>query len=217
MSSDITSLFLKYFTRICIIFLILPIHECAHAFVAKKMGDDTASLSGRITLNPLAHIDIVGAVLLVLTGFGWAKPVPINPSRMKNSRLGISLTALAGPVSNLLAALAGMIIHKFLYAFDLYRITSMQYVYIILVYFISINIGLAVFNLIPVPPLDGDKVLSYFTPYKYKLWVQRYQNVISIVFIVLIFSPILSVPLGYIRGIIYDFLDFITNWIPMIF
>ena len=79
------AVFIKYFARILTVFLILPLHECAHAWVAKKMGDDTASLSGRITVNPLAHIDIVGCLLIVLTGFGWAKPVPINPSRMKDS------------------------------------------------------------------------------------------------------------------------------------
>ena len=104
------AVFIKYFARILTVFLILPLHECAHAWVAKKMGDDTASLSGRITVNPLAHIDIVGCLLIVLTGFGWAKPVPINPSRMKDSRLGITLTALAGPVSNLLAAFVMMVV-----------------------------------------------------------------------------------------------------------
>ena len=88
-----TSRFLEYFSRALMILLILPLHELAHGFVAKKLGDDTAELSGRITLNPLAHIDPIGSLLLLFTGFGWAKPVPVNPLRMKNPRKGMTLTA----------------------------------------------------------------------------------------------------------------------------
>ena len=109
---DIT-VFIKYFSRIITMLLVLPLHESAHALVAKWFGDDTAERQGRISLNPLAHLDPFGGLLMVLTGFGWAKPVPINPLRMKKYRAGISLTALAGPVSNLLAAfVAGIVYNK---------------------------------------------------------------------------------------------------------
>ena len=93
--------------RIVIVLLVLPLHEFAHGWVARKCGDDTAEAAGRLTLNPLAHVDPFGAVLLLLTGFGWAKPVPINPARMNHPRKGIIWTSLAGPLSNLLAALDG--------------------------------------------------------------------------------------------------------------
>ena len=93
--------FLKYFSRIVTLLLVLPLHEAAHAFVAYRFGDDTAARQGRLTVNPFAHLDPIGSLLIVLTGFGWAKPVPINPMRMKKYRAGIALTALAGPVSNL--------------------------------------------------------------------------------------------------------------------
>lgn len=211
------AVFIKYFARILTVFLILPLHECAHAWVAKKMGDDTASLSGRITVNPLAHIDIIGCILIVLTGFGWAKPVPINPSRMKDSRLGITLTALAGPVSNLLAAFVMMVVLQILYGLGIFELsTNMYYLFLLLKFFVQVNIGLAVFNLIPIPPLDGDKVLSYFTPWKYKMWMQQHQQIISIVFLIILVTGILSTPLGWIDSKIYTFFYNITKWIPIV-
>lgn len=211
------AVFIKYFARILTVFLILPLHECAHAWVAKKMGDDTASLSGRITVNPLAHIDIIGCILIVLTGFGWAKPVPINPSRMKDSRLGITLTALAGPVSNLLAAFVMMVVLQILYGLGVFELSAnMSYLLLLLKFFVQVNIGLAVFNLIPIPPLDGDKVLSYFTPWKYKMWMQQHQQIISIVFLIILVTGILSTPLGWIDSKIYTFFYNITKWIPIL-
>lgn len=211
------AVFIKYFARILTVFLILPLHECAHAWVAKKMGDDTASLSGRITVNPLAHIDIVGCLLIVLTGFGWAKPVPINPSRMKDSRLGITLTALAGPVSNLLAAFVMMVVLQILYGLGVFELNeNMSYLLLLLKFFVQVNIGLAVFNLIPIPPLDGDKVLSYFTPWKYKMWIQQHQQIISIVFLIILVTGVLSTPLGWIDSKIYSLFYNITKWIPIV-
>ena len=113
------STILKYVVRIIIIFTILPIHEYAHAWAAKKLGDDTALYSGRLTLNPLAHIDPIGAILLFFTGFGWAKPVPVNPMRFKKSRKGMALTALAGPASNLIVAFIALIILRFILHTDI--------------------------------------------------------------------------------------------------
>ncbi len=207
--------------RIMVILLILPLHEYAHAFAARKCGDYTAESSGRLTLNPFAHVDPIGAVLLLLTGFGWAKPVPVNPNAMRNPRNGIIWTSLAGPFSNLIVAFIAFIILRVLGGIPF---TSDQSVIfnalssfsLILMYFITVNIGLAVFNLIPIPPLDGSKVLIQFLPTRAVIWIQRNQMVISIVFMVLVVSGILGVPISFISGKIYDFFFWSTGWIDII-
>ncbi|MBQ8724383.1 MAG: site-2 protease family protein, partial [Oscillospiraceae bacterium] len=107
--------------RVMVILLILPLHEYAHAFIARKCGDYTAENSGRLTLNPFAHVDPIGAVLLLLTGFGWAKPVPINPNAMRNPRNGVIWTSLAGPFSNLIVAFIGFILLRIVGGIPVYQ------------------------------------------------------------------------------------------------
>ncbi len=217
--------FTQYFVRIAIVFLILPIHEFAHAWAAHKLGDDTAYYKGRLTLNPIAHIDILGAALLVFTGFGWAKPVPINPLRFKKQRKGIALTALAGPLSNIIVAFIAMIIYRFSATTDFFKNSYISYangesstfiIFYIMQFFILINIGLAIFNLIPVPPLDGSKILSYFTSYKFDQIMNQYQMYIFLGLIVLINTPILRYPLSFIRDLIYDLMLKATDWIHLL-
>lgn len=214
---------IQYGTRILIIFMILPLHEYAHAWMAKKQGDDTALYSGRLTLNPIAHIDPIGALFLLLTGFGWAKPVPINPLRFKNQRKGIAITAAAGPISNLIAAFLSMILLKVLLLTPFYENlyidfaageSNMIYIIHVIYYFVEINIGLAIFNLIPIPPLDGSKIVSYFTTAKFDRFIMQYQQIIYILFIFLLFSPILRTPLMFIRGAVYDLFNLMTSFIP---
>lgn len=207
--------------RVMVILLILPLHEYAHAFIARKCGDYTAESSGRLTLNPFAHVDPVGAVLLLLTGFGWAKPVPVNPNAMRNPRNGIIWTSLAGPCSNLIVAFAAFIVLRILggipFSSDQTALFSaLSSFSLILMYFISVNIGLAVFNLIPIPPLDGSKVLIQFLPTRTVIWIQRNQMIISIVFMILVVSGLLSVPIGFISGKIYDFFFWSTGWVDII-
>lgn len=219
-----------YAARLLIIFLVLPLHEFAHAWTAYKLGDDTANYQGRMTLNPIAHIDPIGAVLLLLVGYGWAKPVPINPARFNRKhsmRFGVAITALAGPVSNLIAALLSTIGLRIYECTALYRdniteifagreFTTPVIIYYLLYFFTTVNIGLAVFNLIPIPPLDGSKVLGYWTSAKVDEWFRQNEQLVRIIFLVIIVTGILSIPLGVLEDLIYAFFRLITGWIPLI-
>lgn len=181
MSGDIRSAFITLALSLPAIVLCLSIHESAHGGAAYLLGDRTARDSGRVTLSPLAHIDPMGFVCLLLFGFGWARPVPVNIANFKNRRWGMALTALAGPISNFITAFA---------AYSLYFVVRMngssafmwslaQFLAIVA----SMSVGLGVFNLIPVHPLDGSRVVDAFLPFSWSLKLQKYQNIILLVFI----------------------------------
>ncbi len=207
---------LEGLVKLMVIFLILPLHEFAHAWTANKLGDYTAKYKGRLTLSPFAHIDFMGALLLFLCGFGWAKPVPVNPMHFKRPRYGMMLTSLAGPLSNLAAALAGTIILQIMAGAITTMTETIWYVVIMLNAFISINVNLALFNLIPVPPLDGSAILGYFLPRKADYWLHQNQMIFYSIVLVLMVTGILSTPLVWLSGKICEGLAFITSWIPML-
>jgi Zn-dependent protease len=143
-----------------ILLIALPVHEFAHAWTADQLGDDTPRLAGRLTLNPLNHLDVIGSLLLLFAGFGWAKPVPINPYALqRRTPAGVMIVAAAGPLSNVALALLVAI------PFRLGLVTASASIIVpLLEFFILINLGLFFFNLIPIFPLDGEKVLTYFLP-----------------------------------------------------
>lgn len=207
---------LEGLVKLMIIFMILPLHEFAHAWTANKLGDYTAKYKGRLTLSPFAHIDIMGAILLFFCGFGWAKPVPVNPMHFKRPRYGMMLTSLAGPLSNLAAALVGTVILQVMSGVVTEVTETIMYVVIMLNAFIAINVNLALFNLIPVPPLDGSAILGYFLPRKVDYWIQQNQMTFYVIVLVLMVTGILSTPLMWLSGKICEGLVLITDWIPML-
>lgn len=175
-----------------VVFLILPIHEFAHAGAAYLLGDKAIKYRGRLTFNPLAHVDPFGALCLLLFGFGWAKPVPIDPRNFKNPKVGMALSAFAGPLSNLACGLlSGISLVLILNLAPETLLSEWGYYLILFLFnFLAINVSLAVFNLIPFPPLDGSKILYVFLPdgavnFMYKL--ERY-SFILIYAVIILFS-----------------------------
>ena len=177
-----------------IIFLILPFHEWAHAFTASLLGDKGIKQRGRLSLNPLSHIDPMGALCMILFGFGWAKPVPVDSRYFKNPKIGMAITALMGPVANLVAAFAGLLIYYVLYAAFpqfMYSNAVGQFIAVFMTFYITVNVNLAVFNLLPIPPLDGSKILFTFLPDRAVEFCYRYQMFFFIaIFALISFGPL---------------------------
>lgn len=152
-------------THLIVLVVALPFHEFAHAWTAYRFGDDTAKAQGRLTLNPLAHLDLIGSMLILTSGFGWAKPVPVNPYTLRRrSPSALMWVSLAGPMSNFLLAVLAAIPLRILYATGSLSIANSDKIFTFLSTFIIINLGLMLFNLIPIAPLDGEKIAEYFLP-----------------------------------------------------
>lgn len=187
-----TQLIIGLLVKCIVIVAILPIHEFAHGLAARKLGDRTAEMLGRLTLNPAKHIDPLGALMMVLVGFGWAKPVPVNAAnfKWKNKKAAMGIVAAAGPLSNILVAFVSIILYRIVWCFDLNPDTAYLVSYMFSL-FIQLNMTLAVFNLLPLPNLDGSKILYVFLPDKWIYQIERYAYVgFGIIFLVLWFTPI---------------------------
>lgn len=191
------------------VLIAITFHEFAHAIMAYKLGDDTPKNQGRISLNPLTHIDLVGFFMLIFAHIGWGKPVEINPvnfNRKRSMSAQEAIVALAGPAMNIIISLVLMIIlftiNKFFGSFILTKAGVLIEIAIHMA--IVVNIGLGVFNLIPLPPLDGSKILKHFLPYKAQNWLQQNQHIFYMIFIVMWVTPLMGYVISPVINVIYN-------------
>jgi len=192
-----------YLMRIPVMLLALTVHETAHGWAAYKLGDPTARNLGRLTLNPLKHLDPIGTICMILFGFGWAVPVPINTRHFKNGRRDMALSAAAGPASNLLLGFLGVFLYcLFVKLFWQPLATGNVMAYVVMLFlnvFYTMNISFAVFNLLPIPPLDGSRLLFVFLPPRLYFGLMRYERYIVMGMLLLLwFTDIFTAPLNFL-------------------
>ncbi len=196
-----------YLTQAVIALFCIVFHEMSHGYAAYFLGDTTAKRQGRLSPNPLRHIDPLGLLLMITAGFGWAKPVPVDMRRFKKPKQGMAITALAGPVSNFVLAWAALLIGSAIYHFaPLSALSGWVYTLVVNVFYFCarlawMSVGLGVFNLIPIPPLDGSKVLFSLLPDRYYRLILRYERYVMVLLFVLVFMGWLDMPLNALRGI----------------
>lgn len=212
---DLLTIVVTIFSYLVIILIAFPIHESSHALMAKLLGDNTAAEQGRITLNPLKHLDPLGTIGMLVFGVGWAKPVPVQPYRARKvpMRAAMALTAAAGPVSNVIVSLIVLIIEKIIIVTANPIDMTTLYIIMALEMIISINLFLGAFNLLPIPPFDGSRIFLSFLPDKLYFGIMKYEEIIKFAILALMFSGKLSLPFHWLADLIYSGLDFITSFI----
>lgn len=215
----------EYLLRIPIVLLSLTVHEVAHGYAAYKLGDPTARNFGRLSLNPLKHLDPIGAICMVLFRFGWAKPVPINTRYFKKPKRDMAISALAGPVSNLLMAFITFIVSAYIVRFgshggffDIYTASGKIWyiVYLFFYNFFLLNISLAVFNLLPIPPLDGSRILYVILPDKLYFGVMKYERIIMLALFGALWLGLLDGVLDFVFGLFIGGFDYIVSFLPFL-
>ena len=206
--------------RLIVILTCLPIHEAAHAFAAEKMGDDTARYNRRVSMNPFDHIDPVGALMILLVGFGWAKAVPFNPNNFRNRRGGTVVTALAGPLANVGLAGVCLIVYKVLRGFAIVTPGPdwmFSGILQVLWMMVSVNLSLAVFNLLPLPPLDGWRIASVLLPPRIVWQIQGYEQMLVLPIMILVWMDLFDAPIYFLTNFLYRILSFLTGFIDIPF
>lgn len=192
------------------VIIAITFHEYAHALAADKLGDDTPRMQGRLNLNPMSHLDPVGFVLLMFAGFGWGKPVQINPrnfNRNVDMTKGEAIVSLAGPLMNFILAIASAVILASVYMFatsSFLTSTLGNIIYILLQELVVINIGLGVFNLIPLPPLDGSKIFMNFLPYNSRRWILEHSQIFYYIFLAIWITGLAGIIISPIINLLYN-------------
>lgn len=191
----------QYLLRALVVLIAIPFHESAHALVSHWLGDDTALRAGRLSLNPLRHFDPWGALCMLVGGVGWARPVRIDVRNYKNPKAGMAISAAAGPISNFLLAWVSMILYRLVLRVDASWLMLPQ---MFLYYMIVMNLSLAAFNLIPVPPFDGSRIALLFLPQRLYFKVMRYEHQIMIAVLLLALTGLLNIPLSVVVNFLWD-------------
>ena len=192
------------------VLLSLSFHEFSHGYVAFKLGDPTAKQAGRLTLNPLAHIDPLGTLCMLIFRFGWAKPVPVNVMYFKDRKKGMAITAAAGPISNLLLAFLCLLLFVPVLVYAGWTAVG-SYAANFLYIMVMINVGLAVFNLLPISPLDGSKILYAVLPNKIYFSIMRYERYFQPVLFLLLWTGLLSRPISFLRDAVISGMEFLVS------
>ena len=203
---------MAYLLRAVVMLVAIPVHEAAHAWASWKLGDDTARRAGRMSLNPMAHFDPMGAVCMIFVGVGWEKPVGINPYRFRRPKQGMALSAAAGPASNLVLAFFSLIAYKLIY-YLAPGTAVWEVLFSLSYYMVALNINLAVFNLLPVPPWDGSRIAWAFLPQRTYFNIMRYERYIFAAFFMLLMMGFLDGPLGFFNGLVWQGLDLLTLFV----
>ena len=207
-----TSMGIYYLTRLLVTLLAIPCHEAGHALASWLMGDPTARNHGRLSLNPLRHFDLLGTICMVVAGVGWAKPVPTDVRRFKNPKAGMAVTALAGPAANLILAYLSMAVWKMVYYWAPANEISWFATYF-LQYMVVMNVGLAVFNLLPIPPLDSSRVALVLLPRRLYFGVMRYERTILVVLLAMVWFGVFDTPLAWMNNQVWQWMGFATSYI----
>ena len=203
---------ISFFSVFVIIFLVFPFREFARAWVAKQLGDNTAEEAGMLTMNPLAHIDLMGALCMLLCCIGWSKPTPININRCRKvkSNTAVVLVSLTGPLALFFLGFILMIIAKIVYVS-----AGLQAIYVFSAFVMAAQICsyLAVLNLLPVPPFDGFYIIAGLLPRKAAIWMETNAQIINFVVLILLISGALSAPLSFLASLMMDLMNVLTMWI----
>ena len=199
--------FTQLLAHLIVLITSIPVHESAHGLMAYWLGDPTAKRAGRITLNPIKHFDLIGSIAMLVVGIGWAKPVPVDARYFRKPKRDMAITALAGPVSNMLMATISIVILKTILLFFYSGGAVMGFIVELFIFMVLTNIALGIFNMLPAPPFDGSRIFLTFLPTKWYFTIMKYEKYIYVVIFLLLFLGVLSGPLNFLNRSILVLLD----------